>query len=133
MSILKHCHAYFSISNEFKIILTTLTTIAPPKADQNPRITKPFSSDDVIPKMIALITKVNSPSVNIFNGKVKIIRIGFIEIFSKPKMTEAMSKSPKSLKKIPENIKLAAPRDKEFINHRNTAFLNNTSSIAKNN
>ena len=127
-SIYYHCHAYFSISNEFKIILTTLTTIAPPNADQNPVITNPLSSEDVIPKIIALITKVNKPRVSIFKGSVKIIRIGFIEIFSNPNMIEAISKSPKSLKNIPENIKLAAPSDNEFMNKRITAFLNKISS-----
>ena len=127
-SIYYNCHAYFSISNEFKIILTTLTTIAPPNADQNPVITNPLSSEDVIPKIIALITKVNKPRVSIFKGSVKIIRIGFIEIFSNPNMIEAISKSPKSLKNIPENIKLAAPSDNEFMNKRITAFLNKISS-----
>jgi hypothetical protein len=112
------------ISKEFKIILTTLTTIAPPKADQNPIITNPLSNDEVSPRIIALITNVNNPNVNIFSGSVKIIKIGFMEIFNKPKMIEAISKSLKSLNKIPENIKLAAPRDSELINHLKTAFLN---------
>ncbi len=98
MSIYYHCHAYFSISNEFKIILTTLTTIAPPNADQNPVITNPLSSEDVIPKIMALITKVNNPRVSILKGSVKIIRIGLMDIFNNPKIMEAISKSPKSLK-----------------------------------
>ena len=128
MSIYYHCHAYFSISNEFKIILTTLTIIAPPNADQNPVITNPLSSEDVRPKIMALITKVNNPRVSIFKGSVKIIRIGLMDIFNNPKIMEAISKSPKSLKNIPENIKLAAPNDNEFMNQRITAFLNKISS-----
>ncbi len=82
-----------SFNIEFKTILTILTTIAPPKAGKNPVITKPLSNADVNPKIIALITKVNSPKDSIFKGKVNKIKIGFIEIFSKPKINEAISKS----------------------------------------
>lgn len=128
MSILIYCHAYYSFSNAFKIILTILTTIAPPKADQNPIIIKPLSSEEVKPKIIAFITKVNNPRVNIFSGRVKTIKIGFIEIFNNPNIIDAISKSPKSLKKIPEKIKLAAPNDRELINQRKTAFLSKISS-----
>lgn len=74
--------------------------------------------------MMALITNVNNPSVNIFSGKVNIINIGLIEIFSKPKIIDAMSKSIVSINSIPENIKLAAPSESEFITHRKTIFLN---------
>jgi hypothetical protein len=128
MSTIIYCHAYYSFSKAFKIILTVLTTIAPPKADQNPIIIKPLSNEDVKPKIIAFITKVNNPRVSIFNGRVKTIRIGLIEIFNNPNIIDAISKSPKSLKKIPGKIKLAAPSDKEFINQRITAFLNKTIS-----
>ena len=124
MSILLHCHAYFSFSKEFRIILTKLTTIAPPKAGQNPFTINPSKSDEVNPKIIALIIKVNNPSVKIFNGNVNTIRIGLIEIFNNPNIIDAINKSEKSLNSIPEKIKLAVPSDNEFIPNRKTMFLN---------
>jgi len=124
VSILNHCHAYFSLSIEFKITLTILTTIAPPKAGQNPPTKKPSSREEVNPKIMAFITKVNNPSVNIFNGNVKTIKMGLIEMFNNPKIIDAINKSEKSLNSIPENIKLAVPRDNEFIPNRKTMFLN---------
>lgn len=125
MSNLIYCHAYFSISKAFKIILTKLTTIAPPKAGQNPIITNPVIKEEVNPNMIALIINVNNPKERIFNGSVNIIKIGLIEILSNPNIIEAISKSLKSSNNIPGKIKLAAPKDIEFINQRITAFLNN--------
>lgn len=128
MSIYIICRAYFSISKEFKTILTKLTTIAPPKAAQNPRITNPSKSDEVNPRIIAFITNVNNPKVNIFSGSVNTIKMGLMDMLSNPNITEAISKSLSSLKIIPEKIKLAAPNDNELITNLRTKFLNTTSS-----
>lgn len=117
------CCAYFSISKALRITLTTLTTIAPPKAGKNPVTTNPSSKEEVNPRIIAFIMNVNNPRVKIFNGRVNNIKIGFIDIFNIPNMMEAISKSESSLNKIPEKIRLAAPRDNEFITHRKTTFL----------
>ena len=129
MSIFLHCHAYFSFSKEFRTILTKLTTIAPPKAGQNPFTTNPSKSDEVNPKIIALIIKVNNPRVKIFKGNVNTIRIGLMEIFNNPNIIDATSKSEKSLNSIPEKIKLAVPSDNEFITNRITIFLNKVISF----
>lgn len=119
---------YLSLRSEFRTILTILTTIAPPNAGKNPVITKPLSNAEVIPKIAALITNVNNPKERIFSGRVNIIKIGFIETLSKPKIIDAINKSLSSLNIMPEKIRLAAPSDKEFINHLITALLNKTTS-----
>ena len=129
---LKNCQAYFSINNAFRITLTILTTIAPPSADQKPNTTKPDNNDEVNPKMIALITNVNNPSVNILSGRVKIISMGLMEIFNNPNIIDAINKSDRLLNNIPGKIKLAAPKDKELITHLNTTFLNTNSSSTNN-
>jgi hypothetical protein len=129
---LQNCQAYFSINNAFRITLTILTTIAPPKADQKPKTTKPVNNEEVNPKIMALIIKVNSPSVNILRGRVNIISMGLMDIFNNPKIIEAISRSDKLLNNIPGKIKLAAPNDNELITHLNTTFLNTNSSSTNN-
>ena len=129
MSNIIHCHAYFSTSKAFKITLTILTTIAPPKADQKSNTTNPDNNEEVNPNIMALMTNVNNPSVSILSGSVKIIRIGLIEILSNPNISEAISKSERLLNNIPVKIRLAVPREREFISQRIATFFNTFSSV----
>jgi hypothetical protein len=94
-----------------------LITNAPPIADKKLVITKPVSNKEVIQRIIPLIMKVNIPRVNILTGRVKNNNIGFIKVFSTPKITAARSKSLRSLKKIPLNNNEVTPSAKELINH----------------
>jgi len=93
-------------------------------ADQKPDTTNPSNNAEVNPSIMPLMIKVNNPSDIIFIGKVSTRIIGLIEIFNKPKITDAINKSLNSLKIMPEKIKLATPSDNEFINQRIITFLN---------
>ena len=53
-------------------------------------ISKPRKKDAANFKIMAFTTKVKKPSVKIFIGKVKIIRIGFTKIFKIPIIIEAI-------------------------------------------
>ena len=55
-----------------------LITNAPPIADKKLVITKPESNNEVIQRIIPLITRVKVPRVSILTGKVKNSNKGFI-------------------------------------------------------
>ncbi len=63
------------------ILISKALTIAQPK----PWISKPLTVAEVIHSITPLITKVKSPSVTIFRGKVKIINNGRITAFTIPR------------------------------------------------
>lgn len=76
-------------NNELTTQLTTHIIRAPQKAGQNPATKKPFTMEEASQNIKALITKVKSPSVSRLIGSVKIIRIGRISAFIKPKIKAA--------------------------------------------
>ncbi len=57
---------------------------APSTAGQNPATVNPSTKVDTNQNKKPLITKVNSPKVRIFKGRVKNIKIGLITAFTKP-------------------------------------------------
>jgi hypothetical protein len=59
------------------------------RAGQNPTISSPGTIPDAIFKRIALITRVNSPKVRIFMGRVRSIKIGLKKRFKNPRIPPA--------------------------------------------
>ncbi len=73
-------------------------------ATQKPLTSNPFITDEANKINEALITKVNRPSVRIFIGKVRIIKIGFRIIFITPKNTASHKAAHIPLTATPEII-----------------------------
>ena len=69
-------------------MLTSERTIAPQNAAPNPFKKNPGTSLLVIMSKSALITKVNSPSVRILIGNVRMISIGFTNSDNNPHTME---------------------------------------------
>lgn len=70
-------------------------------AVQNPLTSNPLITDDAKRINSALITKVNSPSVKMLIGKVRIIKIGLIITLTTPKNKASHSAAQKPLMATP--------------------------------
>jgi hypothetical protein len=81
----------------------------------------PGSSLAVKPKIAALIINVKSPRVIMLIGKVRIIKIGFIEIFRMPNRAEAINRSLKRLNIIPGIIRQVMAMAIALMNQRSRA------------
>ncbi len=71
-------------------------------AAQKPLTSNPFITDEANKISEALIAKVNRPSVKMFIGKVRIIKIGFRIIFITPKNTASHKAAHTPLIAMPE-------------------------------
>lgn len=98
-----YCTVPRSLTKEVRIELTRLINSDPNTADQNPETSNPDITPDTIISIIALITKVKIPRVNIFMGRVNINSIGRKKAFSMPKIAAAKSAEEKPLMRIPSS------------------------------
>ena len=86
-----------SYMNELRIEPIRLINKAPPTPVQNPSTSNPGMMPEAILSMAAFKTKVNSPSVRMFNGKVRINAIGRKKAFSILRMAAANKAEKKPL------------------------------------
>jgi hypothetical protein len=89
---------------EFKKAFTIDNTMEARSAVPNPSIVKPGTIRLVIINTIALITKVNNPSVSIFIGNVRITKKGLNTTVSIPHTTEITKSEIHPLISIPGKI-----------------------------
>jgi hypothetical protein len=70
-------------------VLVALIKTEPIRAAMNPETSKPGTIMATIKSINALITNLNKPKVNMFIGNAIIKRIGFIVMFTIPKINAA--------------------------------------------
>jgi|Wag4MinimDraft_12_1082652.scaffolds.fasta_scaffold05892_2 hypothetical protein len=80
---------------------TKLTITEAIKAEKKPLTAKPGTKTEVKESIIALITSKNRPKVKIVNGIVRIVKIGLIKPFTKPKTTAAKKPAQTPVTVIP--------------------------------
>jgi hypothetical protein len=113
------------LTKEVRIELTRLINSDPNTADQNPETANPDITPDTIISIIALITKVKIPKVNMFMGRVNINRMGRKKAFSMPKIAAAKSAEEKPLMRIPSSRYDVTMMATVKINHlRKSPFIN---------
>jgi hypothetical protein len=86
-----------------RIQLTRLINSDPNTADQNPATSNPDITPDTIISIIAFITKVKIPRVNMLMGRVNINSIGRKKAFSMPRIAAAKRADGKPLMRIPSS------------------------------
>jgi len=84
-------------------MFSTLNTIAAKNAVPKPATLKPGTRPDVIISIKAFITKENRPSVIIVIGKLSIVKIGLIIMFTSPITKAAIKAALNPLKLMPAN------------------------------
>jgi len=84
---------FFVISSIIQVINDKI--ILNKRATKNPLTLKPGNIAAAKPTIKAFITRVNSPNVKMFIGKVKKIKIGRIKEFIAPKTMAANKAAPK--------------------------------------
>jgi hypothetical protein len=113
------------LTKEVRIELTRLINRDPNTADQNPETSNPDITPDTIISIIALITKVKIPRVNIFMGRVNINIIGRKKAFSIPKIAAAKRAEEKPLMRMPSSRYDVTMMATVKINHlRKVPFIN---------
>jgi len=75
--------------------LTMLITIDAKKALQKPGITNPGTREEVSKSRRALMTRINTPSVRIINGRLRSRRTGRTKALTMPNRREAPTSTPK--------------------------------------
>ena len=105
-----------SFMNDVRLQLTKLINSDPTTADQNPSTKNPDITPDTIKSMTAFITKVKSPRLKIFMGRVRISKTGLKNAFSMLKIAAAKNAEIKPLTCMPsskyelmiiENVKIS--------------------------
>jgi len=86
-----------------RLQLTILIKSEPNTADQNPETSNPDIIPEAIISIIAFITKVKSPRVSIFMGRVSINIIGRKKALSIPNIAAAKNAEKKPLTRIPSS------------------------------
>lgn len=74
----------------FMIQLAIVKKRAPQKAEAKSTTKKPLTIEDANQNIKAFITKVNNPKVNMFTGKVRTNKMGFIIALIKPRTNAAI-------------------------------------------
>ena len=77
--------------SQVNTVLTTDRITAPMMAGKSPTMSKPATTVDTVFSIRPLMTKVNKPKVNTFNGKVRINNTGRMTALMMPKMMAAMN------------------------------------------
>jgi len=99
-----YCTVPRSLTKEVRIELTRLINSDPNTADQNPETSNPDITPDTIISIIALITKVKTPRVNIFMGRVNINSIGRKKVFGPDQLKKMVMGHLRRLQKIPVTV-----------------------------
>lgn len=73
----------------------------PQNAGMNPAISMPSRISPANQSNSVLMTSINNPNVTIIAGKVIKVNIGFMKVFKKPMMSDAMMAEKKFLTQIP--------------------------------
>ena len=73
----------------------------PQNAGMNPAISMPSRISPANQSNSVLMTSINNPNVTIIAGKVIKVNIGFMNVFKKPMMSDAMMAEKKFLTQIP--------------------------------
>jgi hypothetical protein len=81
--------------------VTIVTTNDPNKAEPNDRTLKPRIMEPANQNSNALITNIKSPNVKRVMGKVRMIKIGFIKAFNKPRNAAPIIAAPRLFTLIP--------------------------------
>jgi len=87
--------------NRFRVLLTTLSTMAPKKADQNPAMKNPGTRAAANCSIKALITSQKSPRVRMVRGKVNSLKTMPRVALTKPMTIGAINAVPKSRSSMP--------------------------------
>src|SRR3989339_1451640 len=93
--------SYYFFNNPLTNQLTIDKINAPQNAGQKPATKKPSTKLATNQNSKAFITNVNSPSVKMFTGNVRITKTGFMTAFTKPKIKAAIKAAYQPLTVIP--------------------------------